>query len=370
MSNFQSDTRNQSAWIIGAGKMGQALYHTWCRADMLRGGITLIDTSQQPADLQLRDADQWLSEPLPSAPQPDILLFAIKPQMMADLIPLYRQYLQRNILVLSIAAGISLDRLQELCGNPDQPIVRLMPNTPAQIGQGMTAGIANQNTTPDQRASVDQLFSATGQCLWLENEHHMHAVTALSGSGPAYVFALIEAMTDAGQTYGLPADMAARLARQTVIGSAALAAAQPDVSAAKLRENVTSPNGTTAAGLSVLQQAGSFSLNNLIRKTVIAGLKRSQELSLGIEPKLNRDNVISMSAKWLANHGITFDLEEGLTATFEGQSLLRDDQTAIIWTVSYLTAKNNVFDQVLHFITVDDTHNAVLYAITPTGYIG
>jgi pyrroline-5-carboxylate reductase len=267
----------KSLWIVGAGKMGQALYRGWVSAGIAIDAITLIDPTSKPADVELRPTDIWLNAPSTHASKPNIILFAVKPQSMPDTVTAYRTFLQPETLVLSIAAGIATATMQKLCDDNNQPIVRLMPNTPAMIGQGITAGFANAFVSEMQRQIVEKLFQAAGQFLWLDDEQNMHAVTAVSGSGPAYVFALIEALTAAGITHGLSSAIAEQLARQTVIGSAALAAAQADISPAQLRQNVTSPNGTTAAGLAILQ--AEKGLDDLIRQTVAAATQRSVDLS-------------------------------------------------------------------------------------------
>lgn len=267
-----------SLWMVGAGKMGQALYGGWIKADLPIAQITLIDPQPKPADVTLRAADQWAAQPHTQI-KPDILIIAIKPQMIADTLPAYTDLIRPDTLVLSIAAGTSIKTIASLLGHPDQPIIRTMPNTPAMVGQGITAAFANSSVTDAQRMIAQQLLEAVGDVVWLSAEDQMHAVTALSGSGPAYVFALIEAMAKAGVAQGLSVETAMQLARQTVIGSGALAAALRDVPANTLRENVTSPGGTTAAGLSVLQ--GAHGLDELLAQTVAAAAQRSEELGQG-----------------------------------------------------------------------------------------
>lgn len=265
----------QSLWMVGAGKMGQALYGGWVKASLPIDQITLIDPQAKPSDVTLRSNDQWLAQANQQT-KPDILVIAIKPQMISETLPAYTDLIRPDTLVLSIAAGTSVQALTTLLNNAQQPVIRTMPNTPAMVGQGITAAFANSSVTDVQRTIAQQLLEAVGDVVWLSAEEQMHAITALSGSGPAYVFALIEAMAEAGVAQGLSAEMAMHLARQTVIGSAALAAHQKDVSAATLRQNVTSPGGTTAAGLSVLQ--GDHGLNELLARTIEAAAKRSQEL--------------------------------------------------------------------------------------------
>jgi pyrroline-5-carboxylate reductase len=177
-------------------------------------------------------------------------------------------------LVISVAAGVRLATLAKAFGE-GSALVRVMPNTPAQIGKGMSVAVAAGSLRPERRRVVEALLDAVGESAWVEDEALIDAVTALSGSGPAYVFLLAECLAKAGQAAGLAPDLAAQLARQTVIGGGALLEASPD-SAAKLRENVTSPNGTTAAALAVLM--GPDGLAPLLAKAVEAARKRSVEL--------------------------------------------------------------------------------------------
>lgn len=264
-----------SVWMVGAGKMGQALYQGWIKAALPITHITLIDPQPQPADLKLRTTDHWISQP-DEQDQPDILVLAIKPQLIADTLAAYQRVIRPDTLILSIAAGTAIATLTALLGNPQQPVIRTMPNTPAMVGAGITAAYANASVSDHQRTVAQSLLQAVGDMVWLDDENQMHAVTAVSGSGPAYVFALIEAMAAAGMAQGLSAELAMQLARQTVIGSGVLAASQPDVSAAILRQNVTSPGGTTAAGLGVLQ--GAQGLDTLLTNTIAAAALRSKEL--------------------------------------------------------------------------------------------
>lgn len=179
------------------------------------------------------------------------LVLAVKPQIMDEACSALKAHVAPDTLVLSIAAGQSVAALKARFSTT-QPIVRAMPNTPAAIGQGITAAFASPEVDPARRAWADELLRAVGQVHWIADESLMDAVTAVSGSGPAYVFLLMEILAAAGARLGLEENLAAALARQTVIGSGALAAAQPQSAAAALRQAVTSPGGTTAAALAVL----------------------------------------------------------------------------------------------------------------------
>ncbi len=216
-------------------------------------------------------------ESLASLPvkQFNIIVLAVKPQVMDEVLTELIQRVTASLYV-SIAAGKTLKYLQDIL--PDrQAIIRTMPNTPAMVGKGMTVACANHIVTAPQKTAVKTLFENVGQFEWVTDEKFMDAVTAVSGSGPAYVFLLIEELAKAGIDQGLPADLAMKLARQTVIGSAALAEAQKDIPVETLRKNVTSPGGTTEAALEILTDPRGLSL--LIQKAISAAAKRSKELS-------------------------------------------------------------------------------------------
>ncbi len=262
--------------LIGYGKMGQALAagwrHTW--PDI---AITIVDPHALPAPMagmthaaSLKD----LHLPRPA----DAIVLAVKPQIMAGILSDLPPLIQADTLVLSIAAGIQCDTYLSVLGSKTY-FVRTMPNTPAAIGQGITAAFAPSPLPTAQRFLADMLLQAGGDTVWITDEDDFDAITALSGSGPAYVFHMIEAMAAAGVSGGLSPDMAMQLARQTVIGSAALAATTPNEDAATLRQAVTSPNGTTAAGLGVLM--GQHGLSDLMTRTVRAAADRSRALRKG-----------------------------------------------------------------------------------------
>lgn len=256
--------------LVGCGKMGQALLDGWLARGVRPGAVHVMDPAPHPS---LAERGVHVNN-LPPA-DPAVLLLAIKPQSMAEVLPTLHAWGQGGTLVLSVAAGTTLARLQEAF--PQAPIVRAMPNLPASIGQGITAIVGN--TRADARALdlAEALMSAVGRVVRLEGEHQMDAVTGLSGSGPGYVFHLIEALSEAGEAEGLPPAMALELAKATVAGAGALALAS-DRSPAELRESVTSHKGTTAAGLAVLMDEGA-GLRPLIRRTVAAAAARGRELA-------------------------------------------------------------------------------------------
>ncbi|VVP69719.1 Pyrroline-5-carboxylate reductase [Pseudomonas fluorescens] len=203
----------------------------------------------------------------------DVVVLAVKPQAMKAVCEAIRPSLQPNQLVVSIAAGITCASLNNWLGA--QPIVRCMPNTPALLRQGVSGLFATAQVTAEQRQQAQELLSAVGIALWLDEEQQLDAVTAVSGSGPAYFFLLIEAMTAAGVKLGLPADIAAQLTLQTALGAAHMAVAS-DVNAAELRRRVTSPAGTTEAAIKSFQ-AGGFEA--LVEQALGAAAHRSAEMA-------------------------------------------------------------------------------------------
>jgi pyrroline-5-carboxylate reductase len=255
--------------LIGCGKMGSAMLRGW-RAVSIAEKIFVIEPNGLPDEFHnLNDVIQS-----DASSASDIFILAVKPQIMNEVCASIHP--APDTLILSIAAGQKITGFEKHFGSA-QPVIRAMPNTPAAIGQGITVATANQNVTPAQKDLARSLLSAIGLVEWLEDESLMDAVTALSGSGPAYVFHLIEVLAAAGAKQGLPPDLAMRLARQTVIGSAALAAAEPDINAEILRKNVTSPGGTTEAALNVLMK--DKALEELFTRALNAATARSKELS-------------------------------------------------------------------------------------------
>ena len=250
--------------LLGCGKMGGALLAGWLERGLPPGGVTVLDP--KPSDW-LAGTGVALNADLP--PNPAITLIAVKPQMMGDALPALRGL--GDTLYVSIAAGTSIAAFTAAFG-PEARIVRAMPNTPAAIGRGITAIVSNDNATPADLEMADTFLGAVGEVVRLDREAQMDAVTGLSGSGPAYVFHMIEAMTEAGAAQGLDRDLALRLARATVAGAGALAMTGEDPG--QLRANVTSPNGTTQAGLEVLMAE----LPDLMARTVGAAADRSREL--------------------------------------------------------------------------------------------
>lgn len=203
----------------------------------------------------------------------DVIVLAVKPQAMKAVCQDLRSHLQGNQLVVSIAAGITCASMRNWLG--DQPIVRCMPNTPALLRQGVSGLYATEEVSAQQRQQAEDLLSAVGIALWLEQEQQLDAVTAVSGSGPAYFFLLIEAMTAAGEKLGLPRETAAQLTLQTALGAAHMAVSS-DVDAAELRRRVTSPAGTTEAAIKSFQANG---FEALVEKALGAAAHRSAEMA-------------------------------------------------------------------------------------------
>lgn len=263
-----------SVLLVGAGKMGMAMARGWLKAGLPPRSLILVDPS--PSDAATDFAGEHgllLLAKMPSEPV-NILVLAVKPQIMEAVLGEAKNAIVADTLVLSIAAGISLEKLTKGLGS--MRVVRTMPNTPAQVGKGVTGAVAGDAVTETDRQSTEALLSAAGKVIWFADEGHLDAVTAVSGSGPAYVFHLVEAMAAAAEAQGLSAEASMVLARQTVIGAAALMEADP-TPAKQLRENVTSPGGTTAAALDVLM--GDDGMKALLSKAMNAA--RDKSIALG-----------------------------------------------------------------------------------------
>jgi pyrroline-5-carboxylate reductase len=245
----------------------------WLDGGLPATSVTVLDPN--PSDW-LRGTGVHINVDLPS--NPAVALVAVKPQMMGDALPAMQALGNGQTLFISVAAGTPIARFEAELG-ADTPIVRAMPNTPAAIGQGITAIVGNAKTDADQMTTAQALLSAVGDVVRLDDEGQMDAVTGVSGSGPAYVFHMIETLAAAGVAQGLAPELAMQLAKATVAGAGALAATSDD-DPAQLRVNVTSPNGTTQAALEVLMDAES-GFPNLVPRAVAAATNRSKELANG-----------------------------------------------------------------------------------------
>lgn len=262
--------------VVGAGKMGGALLEGWIASKAITPKqLIILDPHPGEAAQSAIDAGALhLTQPNNKLKSIKYLLLGIKPQMFSKLAPAIAHQLSSDALVISILAGTSLGSLQDVF--KDQSLIRAMPNTPASIGKGITAYTKGPNVTQAQTEMTETLLSAGGKVHHVANEHLIDVVTAVSGSGPAYVFHMVEALEAAAMKIGLPEELAPDFARQTIIGAAGLLEAT-DEPASQLRQNVTSPNGTTQAALDVLM--GLDGLPPLMRHTVQAALRRAKELA-------------------------------------------------------------------------------------------
>jgi pyrroline-5-carboxylate reductase len=263
--------------LVGAGKMGGAMLERWLEHGLKPADVIVVDPGieeQRRAALAAAGVTILASAAEAGGRAYGLILLAVKPQSMAEALPKVEPLAAAGTTIVSIAAGVRLARL-EAAFPAGQAIVRAMPNTPAQIGVGVSVALANAGVSDTQRRAVHELLAAIGKVAWIADEELMDAVTAVSGSGPAYVFLLAECLAAAGARAGLPDDLAALLARETVAGAGALMAASP-LTPETLRQNVTSPGGTTAAALSVLM--ADDGLRPLLVRAVEAAKRRSVEL--------------------------------------------------------------------------------------------
>jgi len=257
--------------LAGAGKMGGAMLTGW-----LAGGLdakrAVVIEPMPSAEIEALAARGIRLNPKDTATV-ETLVIAVKPQSFREAGAALKSRVAPSTLVVSIMAGTPMKALQEVCGGA---VVRAMPNTPAAIGRGITVAVAATNVSTAQRATADALLRATGSVEWVDDEGLMDAVTAVSGSGPAYVFLLAEELARAGVAAGLPEELATKLARETVAGSGELLH-RSELPSSTLRQNVTSPGGTTAAALEVLM--GKDGMRELMTRAIVAATARSKELA-------------------------------------------------------------------------------------------
>jgi pyrroline-5-carboxylate reductase len=264
---------NGTVALAGAGRMGGALLLGWLTGGLDAGRIFVIEPHPSDESNLVAKRGIRLNPAAREIGTVDTLVVAVKPQSFREAGASLKQVIGPSTLVVSIMAGMTIASIAEVCGGA---VVRAMPNTPAAIGRGITVAVAADNVSAEQRVVANALLRATGAVEWTDDEKLMDAVTAVSGSGPAYVFLLAEELARAGIEAGLPAELATRLARQTVAGSGELLQ-RSEMPAATLRQNVTSPGGTTAAALEVLM--GSDGLQQLLTRAVAAATRRSKELA-------------------------------------------------------------------------------------------
>jgi len=263
-----------SLTLVGAGKMGGAMLAGWLDGGLDPARTTVLDPHPSP-ELDALCAARGLALNPAEVPAAEALVLAMKPQGLDAAAPGLAELAGPDTLVVSILAGKTIADLRTRLPRA-RAVVRAMPNLPASIGRGVTGAVASAEVDATRRAEADALLASVGAVEWLDDEGLIDALTALSGSGPAYVFLLAEAMERAGVAAGLPAAMAARLARATVSGAGALLDST-DRPAGQLRQDVTSPGGTTAAALAVLMRAGG--VPDLMREAVAAARTRAGELS-------------------------------------------------------------------------------------------
>ncbi|HEX9361769.1 MAG TPA: pyrroline-5-carboxylate reductase [Bradyrhizobium sp.] len=274
MNDSQSLAQIKTTIVLaGAGKMGGAMLSGWLARGLDAKRVAVVEP--QPSD----EINALATKGIRLNPSPKqigavaTLVIALKPQTFREAGSTLRSFSGPSTLVVSIMAGTPIASIEAACGGS---VVRAMPNTPAAIGRGITVAVAAKNVSAAQRAVADALLRATGSVEWVDDESLMDAVTAVSGSGPAYIFLLAEELARAGVEAGLPQDLATKLARETVAGSGELLH-RSDVPSATLRQNVTSPGGTTAAALEVLM--GPDGMQSLLTRAVAAATRRSKELA-------------------------------------------------------------------------------------------
>jgi len=263
--------------LVGCGKMGGALLSRWLDHGLAADQVAVVEPH---APIFASFAERGVARydhvtELPAGFRPSMVIFAIKPQMMEDAIGDAARFARAECVFLSIAAGKTIGYFEERLGGA-VGIVRSMPNTPALVGCGMSVLVANSHVSEAQRASCEELLSAVGDTAWVTEEALLDPVTAVSGSGPAYVFLLIECMVQAGIAAGLPGDLARKIARSTVAGAGELVRCSSEP-IEQLRQNVTSPGGTTMAALEVLM--ADDGLQPLMTRAIDAASRRSRELA-------------------------------------------------------------------------------------------
>ncbi len=260
--------------LVGAGKMGFALLQGWLGLGLDPRQVVVLEPQPSAEIAVLGGRGARVNPDLGVVGRAAVVIIAVKPQVAADIVPALASIVGPQTAVVSIMAGRTLAFLDQAL--PGTALVRSMPNTPAAIGRGITVAVANARVTAAQRDLADTLLRATGAVEWVDDEGLLDAVTAVSGSGPAYVFLLAESLAKAGEAAGLPAGLASRLARATVAGAGEMLHCSPS-DAAALRHNVTSPGGTTAAALYVLMAPDG--LDPLMRKAVAAATRRGRDLA-------------------------------------------------------------------------------------------
>ncbi len=266
--------QNLNITFIGGGNMAEALISGLTQSGHHSQHICVSDIKESRLnDLQHRYNIKTDSNNITAISKADILLLAVKPQQMDSVLKSIAEHLPSGLTVISIAAGVNMLCLKQFLNSNDAGVVRVMPNTPALVGAGMSVLFSDADETHKKRA--EYVLAASGETAWVDEEKHMHAVTAVSGSGPAYFFLLAEVMQAAGESLGLSKELASKLASQTALGSGKMLV-ESGRNASDLRTQVTSPGGTTQAALDEMYECG---LPDAVRKGVAAASKRSRELA-------------------------------------------------------------------------------------------
>jgi pyrroline-5-carboxylate reductase len=264
---------NDTIVLAGAGKMVGAMLAGWLAQSLDAPRVVVIEPHPSDEIRALTAKGVRLNPSAKDIGAVGTLVVALKPQSFREAGPDLKPFAGSTTLVVSIMAGTTIASIEEVCGGS---VVRAMPNTPAAIGRGITVAVASTKVSAAQRGVADALLRAIGSVEWVDDEKLMDAVTAVSGSGPAYVFLLAEELARAGVEAGLPAELATKLARETVAGSGELLH-RSELASATLRQNVTSPGGTTAAALEVLM--GKDGMQPLLTRAIAAATRRSRELA-------------------------------------------------------------------------------------------
>ena len=260
--------------FVGGGNMAQAIVFGLLKRGYPAGNITDCDPSEEKRQLFAEKGVQVATDNVAAVSSAEVVLLAVKPQVLAEVCAPLSAVGFSDKFVISIAAGISLARLTALLPTATS-IVRVMPNTPALVGEGMAGLFAAKNTSENDRTFAQNLLAAVGKTLWVDSEEQMHAVTAASGSSPAYFFQFLEAMQQGLIKMGLSAENARELVQQAILGSAKMVVENPQVDLATLRQNVTSKGGTTAAALNVFNQR---QFNDIVEQAMQACVVRSKEM--------------------------------------------------------------------------------------------
>lgn len=257
--------------FIGAGNMAEAIFSGLIQAGHPAHHIHIVDPNETRC-LALKEKYALQINTLNEACQQDVIVFAVKPQHMSEVIQQSKEYLQASSTLISIAAGMQTTSFHDILGH-DIHLVRVMPNTPCLVGEGMSGLFST--TIPWHRDRAQYIMESSGQILWVDSEKDLHAVTAISGSGPAYFFLLAEMMQASAQQLGLSDEVARKLVTQTAFGASRMLQ-ESDCSAVELRQRVTSPGGTTQAAIDIMYEEG---LPAAIRKGVFAASQRSKKLA-------------------------------------------------------------------------------------------